>query len=491
MSNEGTPPDGVAGTGTPRAAAVIAAAVNDRGRLTAWSREAQSLLGYRPADVLGRPAFALLGARLPEYARWHLAHLRAWSARVVLRDRDGGPVEVDLRACPLTDAEGRRQWFIEAVVPPESDGAARDLQRSQLQRRVPAHLAVETAARYLPADPQAGVGGDWFDVIPLSGARVALVVGDVVGHGIHASAAMGRLRTAVRTLADVDLPPDELLADLDDLVLEQAREGAENAGEIGATCVYAVYDPVARHCVMASAGHPPPAVVSPGGVVDFVDVEPGPPLGVGGVPFENTELSLPEDSLLVMYTDGLVEDRDHDIDAGLQHLRRALEHPASSLDTVCDTLLRQLVHGDHADDAALLVARPHALGASHVVTWQVANRPAAVADARRRAAGQLTRWGLPEAVPTTKLIVSELVTNAIRHAQAPIQLRLIHNGTLICEVSDASNTSPHLRRARILDEGGRGLLLVGRLCHRWGTRHTSTGKTIWAEQAGHERPLPR
>ncbi len=482
MSNDGTPPETVAGTGSPRTAAVIAAAVDERGRFTAWSREAQSLLGYRPEDVLGRSAFAVLDARLPQSARWHLARARAWRARVVLRDLAGDPVEVDLRACPLIDAEGRTQWFMEAVAPPESDGAARDLQRSQLQRRLPSHLAVETAARYLPADPQAGVGGDWFDVIPLSGARVALVVGDVVGHGIHASAAMGRLRTAVRTLADVDLPPDELLAELDDLVLEQVREGAEGVGEIGATCLYAVYDPVTRHCVMASAGHPPPAVVTPRGLVDFVDVEPGPPLGVGGVPFEATELQLPEDSLLVMYTDGLVEDRHHGIEEGLRRLRGALEDPASSLDAVCDTLLRRLRQQEHEDDAAVLVARPHALGASHVVTWELPHRPAAVADARRRAAGQLASWGLPDAVPATKLIVSELVTNAIRHAEAPIQLRLIHNGTLICEVSDASNTSPHLRRARVLDEGGRGLLLVGRLCHRWGTRHTPTGKTIWAEQ---------
>ncbi|MXM68270.1 SpoIIE family protein phosphatase [Streptomyces sp. HUCO-GS316] len=202
-----------------------------------------------------------------------------------------------------------QRWSLQAAVPQESDGAALALQRSLLQQRLPTLQAVEFATRYLPAEPHAGVGGDWFDVIPLSGARVALVVGDVVGHGIHASAAMGRLRTAVRTLADIDLPADELLTDLDDLIIEEARERSASDGEVGATCLYEVYDPVSRHCTVASAGHPAPAMVAPHGTVDFLKVEPGPPLGVGGVPFEAVDFTLPEGSLLVLYTDGLIETR--------------------------------------------------------------------------------------------------------------------------------------------------------------------------------------
>lgn len=128
------------------------------------------------------------------------------------------------------------------------------------------------------------MGGDWFDVIPLSGARVALVVGDVIGHGIHASAAMGRLRTAVHTLAGVDLSPDELLTRLDDLVIRLDRvetsEGAEpaasSAGEIGASCLYAAYDMVSRRCTLARAAHPPPAVVRHDGTVEFLDLPAGP-----------------------------------------------------------------------------------------------------------------------------------------------------------------------------------------------------------------------
>jgi len=361
------------------------------------------------------------------------------------------------------------------------------LQRSLLPQRLPEQSAVEVASRYLPAGANAGVGGDWFDVIPLSGARVALVVGDVVGHGIHASATMGMLRTAVRTLADVDLPPDELLVRLDDLVGRlTARPDAGNddapENDVGATCLYAVYDPVSRRCSMARAGHPMPALVTPDGAVTFVDLPAGPPLGLGGLPFESTEIEVAPGSVLALYTDGLIESREHDIDLGLEHLRCALSRPAPSLETTCDNVLEAVLGDGHADDVALLVARTQALQSDRVATWDLPADPAAVGDARKQVGTKLAGWGLDDAAFVTELVVSELVTNAIQHAESPIQLRLIRDRTLICEVSDGSSTAPHLRRARALDEGGRGLLLVSQLTERWGTRQTQRGKTIWAEQ---------
>ncbi|SPF06893.1 SpoIIE family protein phosphatase [Streptomyces sp. MA5143a] len=357
------------------------------------------------------------------------------------------------------------------------------LQRSLLPRAVAGQAAVHFASRYLPALSQAGVGGDWFDVIPLSGTRVALVVGDVVGHGIHASVTMGRLRTAVWALADVDLPPDELLTHLDDLVEHLAAGDDSGGGEIGATCLYAVYDPVARTCSIASAGHVPPVVVRPDGQVDVIDVVAGPMLGVGGLPFESTELDLPEGSVLALYTDGLVEARDRDVDTGTAALRASLSGPLGSLERACDTVLRDLLPDTPADDVALLLARTRALDAEQVAVWSFADDPSLVADARKLATDQLVRWGLEDAVFVTELVVSELVTNAMRYGGAPIELRLIRDRTLICEVSDASSTSPHLRRARTFDEGGRGLLLVAQLTDRWGSRPSGAGKTIWAEQA--------
>ncbi|MFE2499049.1 SpoIIE family protein phosphatase [Streptomyces scopuliridis] len=365
------------------------------------------------------------------------------------------------------------------------------LQRSLLPHALPEHAAVEFAFRYLPADSGAGVGGDWFDVIPLSGSRVGLVVGDVVGHGVQASATMGRLRTAVRTLADVDLPPDELLTHLDDLVNHLAAEAtggqppgaaAEAAGDVGATCLYAVYDPVSRRCSLARAGHPQPAMVTPDGTVAFLDLPAGPPLGLGNLPFESVEVELREGSVLALFTNGLIESRERGIDESFAALRTALAQPAAPLEDTCDNVLKTLLPGRPADDVALLLARTRALDASQVATWELDCDPAGVAQARRDAAEQLAAWGLEEAVFTTELVVSELVTNAIRYAQAPIQLRLIHDRSLICEVSDGSNTAPHLRRARVFDEGGRGLLLVAQLTQSWGTRQGTGGKTIWAEQ---------
>ncbi|MFD5340693.1 SpoIIE family protein phosphatase [Streptomyces hawaiiensis] len=360
------------------------------------------------------------------------------------------------------------------------------LQNSLLPQRLPEQAALDVASRYLPASARAGVGGDWFDVIPLSGARVALVVGDVVGHGVQASATMGRLRTAVRTLADVDLPPDELLTHLDDLVNRLAGGADAMAlldGDIGATCLYAVYDPVSRHCTIARAGHPVPALVAPDGIVEFIDVPAGPPLGLGGLPFESTELELAEGSLLVLYTDGLVQVRGHDIDEGVASMREVLRRPSGDLEATCDALLRTLLVDRPSDDVALLVARTRALDASHVATWPVSPDPAAVAETRKAACRQLSEWGLEDAVFVTELVVSELVTNAIRYGRPPIELRLIHDRTLICEVSDGSTTAPHLRRARTFDEGGRGLLLVAQLTQGWGTRQITNGKIIWAEQS--------
>ncbi|MEU5292900.1 SpoIIE family protein phosphatase [Streptomyces umbrinus] len=357
------------------------------------------------------------------------------------------------------------------------------LQRSLLPRTLPRTAAVEAASRYLPA-ARAGVGGDWFDVIPLSGMRVAMVVGDVVGHGVQASATMGRLRTAVRTLADIDLAPDELLTHLDDLVVRLSSEAGEGTtGEVGATCLYAVYDPVTRVCTLARAGHPPPLMLRPGRSPEEIDVPPGPPLGLGGLPFEPVELRLPEGTVLALYTDGLIESRDRDPDESRAVLCRALARTAGSLDETCHDILQSLLPPTGAsDDVALLLARTKGLPTSQVATWDIPADPALVAPIRKQVVQQLETWDLSEAGFTTELVVSELVTNAIRYGERPIRLRLIHDATtLIVEVSDSSHTAPHLRRAKIFDEGGRGLLLVAQLTERWGSRHTPEGKTIWAE----------
>lgn len=377
----------------------------------------------------------------------------------------------------------------------QQQSAALTLQRSLLPKTGSDLPAVEVACRYLPASGEPGVGGDWFDVIPLSGARVALVVGDVVGHGIHAAASMGRLRAAVRTLASLDLEPDEVVARLDDLVSLLAAEMEANADGnqwaieqiLGATCLYAVYDPVSQHCFLARAGHPAPAVSTPDGEVTVLDLPAGPPLGLGGLPFETYDLELPEGSLLALYSNGLLEARNGDIDTALETLRACLTRATEPVDQTCHAVVDALLPKDHlpADDIALLIARTRVLRPENVASWQLPLEATAAARARELTTAKLTEWGLADLAFTTELVASELVTNTYRYAAGPVTLRLIRTHCLICEVSDTSHTSPHLRRALSTDEGGRGLFLVAQLTERWGTRYTHDGKTVWTEQ-----PLP-
>ncbi|MEU3305161.1 SpoIIE family protein phosphatase [Streptomyces sp. NPDC006678] len=364
--------------------------------------------------------------------------------------------------------------------------AALALQRNLLPQHLRGGTAVEAASRYQPADIDRGVGGDWFDVIPLSGARVALVVGDVVGHGVNAAATMGRLRTAVHTLAGMELPPAEVLARLDDTVQRLAEADAiapdQTPAVAGATCLYAIYDPVTRRCTMATAGHPPPAIVDPQGQVTFPDLPTGAPLGIGlGIPFEAVELELPEGSLIALYSDGLIEARDNDIEKGMHRLGTALAQPGRSLEDLCTSVMEPFQDQAACDDIALLLVRTRSFSPAQVASWTLPGDETAIRRARNLAACQLAEWGLEDLEDSTTLIVSELVTNAVRHSTGPIGLRLIQHQVLTVEVSDAGACTPRARSPRTMDEHGRGLFLVAQLSQRWGSRPVPDGKVVWAE----------
>jgi serine phosphatase RsbU (regulator of sigma subunit)/PAS domain-containing protein/anti-sigma regulatory factor (Ser/Thr protein kinase) len=354
------------------------------------------------------------------------------------------------------------------------------LQRALLPRQLPELPAVTAAAKYLPAGRGMDVGGDWYDVIPLSADRVALVIGDVMGHGLPEAVIMGRVRTALQTLSDLELPPDEILAHLNDLV-----------GGLGddsfVTCLYAIYDPTTSSCTVARAGHPPPAVVCPDGTVHFAQVDGDPPLGVARPPFEVSELQVPDGALLVLYTDGLIDSTSCDPALGMRRMARLLRAlQAEGLDRMCDSLTQALLPDDQqqADDAALLVARVRATAPDDVATWPLPEDPRAAGAARRHVRDQLASWRLEDLTMTTELVVSELVANVVRHARGPYRLRLLRSSrSLVCEVFDGSLTTPRPRRASWTDEGGRGLQLIAALCDRWGTRSVTSGKVIWTEQS--------
>ncbi|ULR53163.1 SpoIIE family protein phosphatase [Streptomyces deccanensis] len=385
------------------------------------------------------------------------------------------------------------------------------LQRSLLPPGDPEASGLDIACRYLPGNAATEVGGDWFDVIELPGHRTALVVGDVMGRGLRAAVAMGELRTAVRTLALLDLEPAEVLSALDEIarglgtpggVQSTSRTAASRPSDKDlsevylATCVYAVYDSVTRRCTFANAGHLPPVLVEPGESALMLDVPPGMPLGVGGEPFEEVEVELPEGALLALYTDGLVESRDHPLDEGLQAFVGALTDPGQppttlradtprSLEDVCDHVLNTLDTHHGEDDIALLMARVQGLPEDSVGDWTLPREPRSVGRAREYARGRLLAWDLEPLVDTAELLVSELVTNALRYGEGEIRLRLLLDRTLVCEVWDAGLVQPRRRRARDTDEGGRGLQLVGLLSAAWGSRRTPRGKTVWFEL-----PLP-
>ncbi|MFR9674374.1 SpoIIE family protein phosphatase [Streptomyces sp. TR06-5] len=380
----------------------------------------------------------------------------------------------------------------------EREGALM-LQRALLPQSVPSPPGVQVAYRYVPGSSGTEVGGDWFDVIPLAGGRVALVVGDVTGHGLRAAATMGRIRTAVRTLAGLDLPPDELLRRVNELADDLAA-GPDDP--LLATALYAVYDPSTRRCHLAKAGHVPPLLLLPGPEGGWrsriLDLPSGAPLGVSGVQFETVELDVEEGAVLVLYTDGLIESRGEDITDGIERLRELLcaRTPAPTLDDACDAVIatraasgrsrkdpeRSVVSPSvPADDAALLMAQLGGLPEGSAASWTFSAESYAVRRARSVVRDTLLEWELPELVDTTELLVSELVTNSLRYAHGPIGLRMVRGGSLLVEVSDPLPAPPQPRTATEEDEGGRGIQMVARESRRWGTRHGPIGKTVWFE----------
>ncbi|MEW2290514.1 ATP-binding SpoIIE family protein phosphatase [Streptomyces sp. NPDC047841] len=355
--------------------------------------------------------------------------------------------------------------------------AAMALHQSPLPPTTTDTPAAETAGIYRPASGGAGTSGDWYDAIALPSLRLALVAGDVIGHGIPASVTMGRLR---RRHPDTPRPRTECSGMCSPVSRTwssalRPKHRPTNTTTVDATCLYAVYAPVTRRCAMASAGHPPPVLIRPNGTAEAVDIVPGPPLAVSGMPYETTTIALEPGSVLALYTDGLVDrGADDDTDGGLRRLTRALTTSHGSNRTLDETgraIVADLVDEEARGDATLLLARTRAVPAEDTAHRQIPADPAAVSEAGEWTTRQLTLRGSGRPAFTTELIVHELVTNAMRHGRPPAELRLIRQNVLVCEVTDASSTQPRLRRARATDEGGRGLFLVARLAERWGCRH--------------------
>ncbi|WP_051860041.1 MULTISPECIES: SpoIIE family protein phosphatase [Streptomyces] len=359
---------------------------------------------------------------------------------------------------------------------------ASTVQRRLLPQAERRQAAVETAHVLLSGRDS----GCWFDTIALSGARTALVVGGVAGEGLQSAIAMGQLRTVIQALAGLDLEPEEVLARLKDTADRLAGERASlppddslQGESLSAGCVYGVYDPFNRTCTVARAGHPAPLIVGPDGRAVALDVPEGPGLfSADSALFAPATVTLEEGSLLAFCTAELLSG-----DGSAEHITQTLARPGRSLEQLGDDIVYALPDDTRSAGAALLLARTGTISDHRFATWDLAQDRTTPATARVLVRDRLQGWGLDEdTVEATELIVSELVTNAVRYGAPPLRLRLLLDSALTCEVHDGSTSSPHLRHARTVDEGGRGLFIVSRLASHWGARHGPDGKVLWTEQ---------
>jgi GAF domain-containing protein len=414
---------------------------------------------------------------LPLIARGTMLGFFACTRQEGFRRFDAYDIEIGM------DFASRAAMFIDNARRYSREHAtALTLQRSMLPTGLSYPSSVEVKHRYLPGSKLIEVGGDWYESIALPGGRVALVVGDVAGHGVRAAVTMGRLRTAIHTLAMLELPPADSLQQLDELMHTLGEREPHFA-----TCAYAVYDAVSGECEVAVAGHLPPLLVHPDGSNELLDVPPAPPLGIGDGEVESRRFKIEDGSLFVLYTDGLVENKGQDISDGLARLRGIFGpgSPDRPLEDLCKASLDGVYSDHQRDDIALLIARLRRLSEDCYASWTLAPKLTSVREARSVLIEPMKRWGLQDLIPTTELLVSELVTNAVRYSRGDVTLRLVNEKALVCEVLDNSGALPRLRQANGEDENGRGLQVVRQLAHRWGARRTATGKVVWCEQ-----PLP-
>ncbi len=357
--------------------------------------------------------------------------------------------------------------------------AAVTLQRSLLPDTSGGSAALDIAARYQPGEDDGTVGGDWYDVVPLGAGRTALVIGDVMGHGVAAAAVMGQVRAAVRAYAQLDLPPERVLELLDQLV-EHISE-ARDIGQI-VTCIYAVHDPGEATLTLANAGHPP-AIVLQDGRCQLWEGPVGPPLGTTSGSYGTTRRPFTAGAVLVLYTDGLIERRDRDLDTGIAELLGAVREAGDQdLERLADVALSVQTTGQDDDVALLAVRVAHTdLPAPVVVDLHVDSR--AARTARRLVRRALSAWDIaPDVVDDAALLADELVTNAVTHTGRARRLRLRRLvDRLVIEVADADPRPPHRLEASTTSEGGRGLLILTALTSGWGVRFDGTGKTVWCE----------
>jgi PAS domain S-box-containing protein len=468
--------------------------VDGTGTIRLVNAQTEAVFGYRRGELLGHPVEMLVPER---FRAEHPGHRRGYATNQQVRPmgaglelsglrRDGSEFPVEISLSPLQTSDG---LLVSAAVRDVSERKAAEERISELYRQqrhvaltlqrslmglLPEIPGLQTAGRYLPATR--GVGGDWYDLIPLGAGRTGVLIGDVMGRGLEAATVMGRLRSAANALARTGMPPRQLMDALDAVVRDLA-------GQL-VTCCYLVINASREEVTASSAGHLPILLARPDGGVGELPVPVSVPLGVGDIPHEETTLPVPHGSTLVLYTDGLVETRSSDLGTQIEALEselRAACLTSSTPDQAADRILDSLLPdpGAPLDDVTLLLARTPAAPLATAET-RLEPRAEQVTAGRRFARDVLTAWGQAGLADTASLLTSEILTNAVRHARQPIGLRLhLLPGEIITEVTDDYAQPPRRMLPALDDEDGRGLTLVDALARDWGTLPTSDGKIVW------------
>jgi signal transduction histidine kinase/DNA-binding response OmpR family regulator/serine phosphatase RsbU (regulator of sigma subunit) len=400
----------------------------------------------------------------------------------VLGERDGDATRLHGSLQDITAQREAERALAAAAAEREATAREREI-ADELQHSLLPAVAfdpdlLEVATFYQPGVAGTQVGGDWYDVIEVGAGRTALVIGDVMGRGVNAAAVMGQLRTAVRAYARLDFPAADILEYLDAVVRDLGE------GQI-ATCVYAVFDPTDRSLVYASAGHLPPLLTCPGEPTRRLTGSAGPPLGAGPLTLDEEVVELPAGARLTLYTDGLVERRDRNLDAGIDLLAARLDGAEEPIGELPAALVGALAPAGSDDDVAVLIASVPDQPERPAAALAISDDVRAVHQARAFTRATLEQWGLPASLGRDAiLLVSEMVTNAIVHGRAPIALRLRQaRSHLLLEVSDTATAVPRKLRPTADDVHGRGLQLVAMMADDWGTRPVRDGKSVWCALA--------
>ncbi|MDQ0946892.1 PAS domain S-box-containing protein [Streptomyces phaeochromogenes] len=466
------------------------------GHITYWNAAAQRLYGYTRDDVMGRHVSLLAPSERRHEIDALMDQLRDGERiehfETLRQTRSGGLLDVDITLWPTRSPDGtvigacaivrdisdRKRAEAELTVLYEQQRhIALTLQRS-LMGTPPAIPGLATASRYRPATQGAGVGGDWFDLVPLGAGRVGVLIGDVMGRGLEAAAVMGQLRSAAHALAKTGMQPRQLMQALETVVADL------DVPDQLVTCCYLVIAADAGEVIICSAGHLPTLIAAPGEGARALSAPVNAPLGVGGVLYEQTSAEIPAGATLVLYTDGLIETPGSDIEDQLAQLTDVLSDlftTAPDLEVAADRVLAALLPDaeGHNDDVTLLLTQlPDAPLAA--VTTDLPAVPESVPEGRAFLTKALTSWDCTTTADDARLLLSEILTNAVQHAQGPLGLHLCRTATeLTVEVSDHSPHLPQPRLAAEDEESGRGLILVRALADTWGVRPTDEGKTTW------------